>query len=105
MGTPGRCAAPVYRPPGPGQAQLRTHDVPVADAHRPGLARHVAAAGIRVVEVDRPARQDRRRTGGDRQASHALRRIVITRMGSHPLGKSKSQPGLQSAPGAESERA
>jgi transposase len=28
-----------------------------------GLARHVAAAGIRVVEVDRPDRQDRRRQG------------------------------------------
>ena len=28
-----------------------------------GLARHVTAAGIRVVEVDRPDRQDRRRQG------------------------------------------
>jgi transposase len=28
-----------------------------------GLARHIAAAGIRVVEVDRPERQDRRRQG------------------------------------------
>src|SRR5215467_4444036 len=28
-----------------------------------GLARHVAAAGIRVVEVDRSDRQDRRRQG------------------------------------------
>ena len=28
-----------------------------------GLARHIAAAGIRVVEVDRSDRQDRRRTG------------------------------------------
>jgi len=28
-----------------------------------GLARHVAAAGIRVVEVDRADRQDRRRNG------------------------------------------
>src|ERR1700683_4738861 len=28
-----------------------------------GLARHVAAAGIRVVEVDRSDRQDRRRAG------------------------------------------
>jgi transposase len=27
------------------------------------LARHVTAAGIRVVEVDRPDRQDRRRQG------------------------------------------
>src|SRR5256886_11608314 len=28
-----------------------------------GLARHITAAGIRVVEVDRPGRQDRRRQG------------------------------------------
>jgi len=28
-----------------------------------GLARHVTAAGVRVVEVDRPDRQDRRRQG------------------------------------------
>jgi transposase len=33
-----------------------------------GLARHVAAAGIRVVEVDRSDRQDRRRQGKSRPA-------------------------------------
>ena len=30
-----------------------------------GLARHIAAAGVRVVEVDRSDRQDRRRAGQD----------------------------------------
>jgi transposase len=72
-----------------------------------GLARHVTKAGIRVVEVDRSDRQDRRRQGksdpldavsaapgkvtrhrlnpgGDRQANHALWRIVLTRMSAHP---------------------
>ena len=33
-----------------------------------GLARHVAAAGVRVVEVDRSGRQDRRRAGKSRPA-------------------------------------
>src|SRR5215831_19714230 len=31
-----------------------------------GLARHIAAAGVRVVEVDRSGRQDRRRAGKTR---------------------------------------
>jgi Transposase len=71
-----------------------------------GLARHVTAAGVRVVEVDRSDRQDRRRQGksdpldavsagkvtrhrlnpgGNREANHALWRIVITRMSNHPV--------------------
>jgi transposase len=33
-----------------------------------GLARHMAAAGVRVVEVDRSGRQDRRRAGKTRPA-------------------------------------
>ncbi|HEY3035766.1 MAG TPA: hypothetical protein VGJ54_14060 [Streptosporangiaceae bacterium] len=33
-----------------------------------GLARHVTAAGVRVVEVDRSGRQDRRRQGKTRPA-------------------------------------
>jgi transposase len=33
-----------------------------------GLARHLAAAGVRVVEVDRPDRQDRARQGKSRPA-------------------------------------
>jgi Transposase len=33
-----------------------------------GLARHIAAAGVRVVEVDRADRQDRRRAGKTRPA-------------------------------------
>ena len=38
-----------------------------------GLARHVAAAGIRVVEVDRSDRQDRRRAGKPRPAGRGER--------------------------------
>jgi transposase len=39
-----------------------------------GLARHVAAAGIRVVEVDRSDRHDRRRQGKPRPAGCRQRR-------------------------------
>ncbi len=39
-----------------------------------GLARHVAAAGIRVVEVDRCDRQDRRRQGKPRPPRRRQRR-------------------------------
>ena len=39
-----------------------------------GLARHVAAAGIRVVEVDRADRQDRRSNGKPRSAGRGQRR-------------------------------
>ena len=38
-----------------------------------GLARHLAAAGVRVVEVDRPGRQDRARQG---KSDPLLRREV-----------------------------
>src|SRR5215471_7975823 len=38
-----------------------------------GLARHIAAAGVRVVEVDRADRQDRRRQG---KSDPLLRREV-----------------------------
>ncbi len=39
-----------------------------------GLARHVATAGIRVVEVDRSDRQDRRRQGKTRPSRRRQRR-------------------------------
>jgi len=39
-----------------------------------GLARHVTAAGVRVVEVDRSDRQDRRRQGRPRPAGRGQRR-------------------------------
>jgi transposase len=39
-----------------------------------GLARHLAAAGVRVVEVDRSDRQDRRRAGQVRPAGCGQRR-------------------------------
>ena len=39
-----------------------------------GLARHIAAAGIRVVEVDRSDRQDRRRAGKTRPPRCGQRR-------------------------------
>ena len=39
-----------------------------------GLARHLAAAGVRVVEVDRPDRQDRARQGKSGPAMRSARR-------------------------------
>jgi transposase len=39
-----------------------------------GLARHLAAAGVRVVEVDRPDRQDRARQGKSDPAMRSARR-------------------------------
>jgi transposase len=39
-----------------------------------GLARHLAAAGVRVVEVDRPDRQDRHRQGKSDPAMRSARR-------------------------------
>jgi transposase len=39
-----------------------------------GLARHMATAGVRVVEVDRSDRQDRRRQGKTRPAGRGQRR-------------------------------
>ena len=54
-----------------------------------GLARHIAAAGIRVVEVDRSDRQDRRRKG---KSDPLLRREVarsewLCRLEVRPMSK------------------
>jgi transposase len=51
-----------------------------------GLARHISAAGIRVVEVDRSDRQDRRRKGKSDplDAVSAARGPVGPRLGSAP---------------------
>jgi transposase len=54
-----------------------------------GLARHVAAAGIRVVEVDRPDRQDRRRQGksDSLDAVSAARAALSGRAAGAPRGR------------------
>jgi transposase len=113
-----------------GFGALRLVGIEGTGSYGAGLARHMAGAGVQVVEIDRSGRQDRRRAGksdvlvaagdhperlrsdaawahlcgaapipassgkrsgryrlnpgGDHQANHALWRIVITRMGSHP---------------------
>jgi transposase len=46
-----------------------------------GLARHITAAGIRVVEVDRPDRQDRRRQGKSDPATRSAPRGRPSRAG------------------------
>lgn len=54
-----------------------------------GLARHVAAAGIRVVEADRPDRQDRRRQGKSDplDAVSAARAALAGRAAGSPRGR------------------
>ena len=54
-----------------------------------GLARHLAAAGIRVVEVDRPDRQDRHRAGksGPLDAVSAARAAQSGRAAGAPKGR------------------
>src|SRR5215471_3092121 len=54
-----------------------------------GLARHIAAAGVRVVEVDRSDRQDRRRAGksGPLDAVSAARAAQSGRAAGAPKGR------------------
>jgi transposase len=54
-----------------------------------GLARHLAAAGVRVVEVDRPDRQDRRRDGKSDplDAVSAARAALSGRAAGGPKGR------------------
>jgi transposase len=54
-----------------------------------GLARHLAAAGVRVVEVDRPDRQDRARQGksGPLDAVSAARAALPGRASGAPRGR------------------
>ena len=58
-------------------------------ATAPGLARHVAAAGIRIVEVDRSDRQDRRRQGKSDplDAVSAARAALSGRASGAPRGR------------------
>jgi len=63
-----------------------------------GLARHIAAAGIRVVEVDRSDRQERRRRG----KSDPLDAVNAARAASraaHPGRRAASRPHLVSKAG------
>ena len=55
-----------------------------------GLARHITAAGVRVVEVDRADRQDRRRQGKPRSAGCGQRR---------PGGPVRPRPRCPEGPG------
>jgi transposase len=89
-----------------------------------GLARHLAAAGVRVVEVDRPDRQDRHRQGksGPLDAVSAARAAQSGRASGAPKGRDgaaggdpgadggqaqrppRADPGDQSGPGADPDR-
>src|SRR5262245_26573273 len=65
-----------------------------------GLARHIAAAGVRVVEVDRCDRQDRRRAG----KSGPLDAVSAARAGPRgaegPRRAGGGDPGADGPPGA-----
>jgi len=69
-----------------------------------GLARHIAAAGIRVVEVDRADRQDRRRKGKSDplDAVSAARAAQSGRAAGAPKGRDRAGGG---DPGADGRRA
>ena len=60
-----------------------------AGSYGAGLARHLAAAGIRVVEVDRADRQDRRRAGKSDplDAVSAARAVQSGRASGAPKGR------------------
>ncbi len=62
-----------------------------------GLARHLAAAGIEVLEVDRPDRSDRRRKGkdDDLDAISAARAALYGQRTSIPKGKDGSVESLR----------
>jgi transposase len=70
-----------------------------------GLARHIAAAGVRVVEVDRGDRQDRRRQGKTRPAGcRQCRPRGAVRPGTWPAERTRrpggGDPGADGRPGA-----
>ena len=69
-----------------------------------GLARHLAAAGIAVIEVDRPNRQERRRNGksDELDAVEAARAALSGRATGHAKGGTGQR---RSAPGAAGRQA
>ena len=71
-----------------------------------GLARHVAAAGVRVVEVDRSDRQDRRRQGKSDplDAVSAARAAQSGRARGAPKGRDGAGGGDPRADGRQAQR-
>jgi len=66
-------------------------------SHGAGLARHLAAAGVRVVEVDRTDRQDRHRPGKSDplDAVSAARAAQSGRAGGAPKGRDGSVEAIR----------
>jgi transposase len=63
-----------------------------------GLARHITAAGIRVVEVDRSDRQDRRRQGkSDPRSARSARHGLPSRAGPAARPRAAMAPWRRSA--------
>jgi transposase len=71
-----------------------------------GLARHICAAGIRVVEVDRSDRQDRRRAGKSDplDAVSAARAALSGRASGAPRGRDGQAGGDPGADGGQAHR-
>ena len=69
-----------------------------AGSYGAGLARHLAAAGIRVVEVDRADRQDRRRAGKSDplDAVSAARAVQSGRASGAPKGRDGAVEAIRS---------
>src|SRR5437868_12176612 len=66
-------------------------------AYGAGLARHLAASGIAVIEVDRPNRQERRRNGksDELDAIEAARAVLSGRARGHAKGGSGNVEALR----------
>ena len=71
-----------------------------------GLARHLAAAGVRVVEVDRADRQDRHRQGKSDplDAVSAARAALSGRAAGAPRGRDGAAGGDPGADGGQAQR-
>jgi hypothetical protein len=71
-----------------------------------GLARHMAAASVRVVEVDRAGRQDRRRKGksGPLDAVSAARARAVRAGGRRAQGPGRRGGGDPGADGRQAQR-
>ena len=70
-----------------------------------GLARHIAAAGVRVVEVDRSDRQDRRRAGktGPLDAVSAARAAQSGRAAGAPKGRDGAVEAIRALMAAQAQ--
>ena len=72
-------------------------------AYGAGLARHLAASGIMVIEVDRPNRQERRRNGksDELDAIEAARAALSGRARGHAKGGDRQRGGVAGVAGRE----